>query len=96
MLDLLLKNLKNFYKLRPQRKITECFRLTPKGYVLLKHSNRYLEKEIKNWQAYLHEKDDEQPVKDIRKSSMTGHPCGDEEFIQRIEELLSRKLRALS
>jgi hypothetical protein len=26
----------------PQRQITECLRLTPKGYTFLKHSNRYL------------------------------------------------------
>ncbi|MDY6843510.1 MAG: transposase, partial [Thermodesulfobacteriota bacterium] len=55
----------------------------------------YLEKEIRDWQVYLDERDDEQLVRDIRKSSMTGRPCGDVKFIQSIEGLLGRRLLAL-
>ena len=55
----------------------------------------YLKEEIKDWQVYLGERNDEQLVKDIRKSSMTCRPCGDDEFIQSIEGLLCRKLLAL-
>ena len=54
----------------------------------------YLKEEIKDWQVYLSKKDDEQLVKDIRNSLMTGRPCGDDEFIQSIEGLLDRKLPA--
>jgi len=54
----------------------------------------YLEQEIKDWQVYLGERDDEQLGKDKMKSSMTGRPCGDDEFIRSIEGLLGRKLKS--
>ena len=55
----------------------------------------YLDKEIRDWQVYLDKREDEQLVRDIRQGSMTGRPCGDDEFIQSIEGLLGRKLPAL-
>lgn len=54
----------------------------------------HLEKEIKNWSTYLMEKDDIQQIEDIRKNSLTGRPCGDDVFIETIEGLLGRKLKA--
>jgi putative transposase len=55
----------------------------------------YLEKELKNWLEYLKQKEDNQFVDDIRKSSMSGRPCGDESFIGKMEGLLNRRLHAL-
>ena len=40
-------------------------------------------------------REDEQLVKDLRKSSMPGRLCSDDEFIQSIEGLLGRRLLAL-
>ena len=55
----------------------------------------YLEKEIKDWKAYLMENDDKILIDNIRTNTKTGRPCGDEIFIQNIEKLLSRRLNAL-
>lgn len=55
----------------------------------------HLEAEIKNWLLFLKEKDDDQVIEDIRKNSLTGRPCGDDTFIQTIEGLLGRKLKAM-
>ena len=55
----------------------------------------YLEKEIEDWQEYLREKEDEQIIRDIRKCSMTGRPCGDDRFMKKLERLFGRRLRAL-
>jgi hypothetical protein len=53
-----------------------------------------LEGEIKGWEAYLEEKDDNKVIDAIRKSSLTGRPCGDDGFMRRIEGILNRELRA--
>jgi putative transposase len=45
----------------------------------------YLEKEIEDWLEYLREKEDEQIIRNIRKCSMTGRPCGDDRFMKRLE-----------
>ena len=47
----------------------------------------YLEKEIEDWLEYLREKEDEQIIRNIRKRSMTGRPCGDDRFMKKLEKL---------
>jgi putative transposase len=54
----------------------------------------HLEEEIKGWGAYLREKEDNLIIESIRKNSLTGRPCGDDRFIQTIEGLLGRELKA--
>jgi putative transposase len=55
----------------------------------------YLVKEIEDWLEYLREKEDEQIIRNIRKSSMTGRPCGNDRFMKKLERLFGRKLKAL-
>ncbi len=55
----------------------------------------YLEKEIEDWLEYLIEKEDEQIIRNVRKCSMTGRPCGDDRFMKKLERLFGRRLRAL-
>ncbi len=55
----------------------------------------YLVKEIKDWLSYLMEKEDKVLIDNIRSSTRTGRPCGDEVFIKKIENLLGRRLNAL-
>jgi putative transposase len=55
----------------------------------------YLVREISDWRAYLAEKGEELLVRRIRKNIRTGRPCGDEEFVRRLEELLHRRLSPL-
>ncbi len=54
-----------------------------------------LNAEIEDWSEYLREKDDEQIIKNIKKCSMTGRPCGDDRFITKFEKLLGRRIKAL-
>ncbi len=56
----------------------------------------FLEDEIKDWLAYLKENEDNELVEGIRKNSMSGRPCGNDDFIQVIERILGRRLRAMS
>lgn len=56
----------------------------------------YLKKEIKDWLVFLKEKDSNQLIEDIRKNSLTGRPCGNDTFIQSIEGILGRKLKAMT
>lgn len=55
----------------------------------------YIVERIKDWSAYLREKEDTVLVEDIRQSTKTGRPCGDDRFLMEMEELLQRKLTAL-
>ncbi|MEW6002823.1 MAG: transposase [Nitrospirota bacterium] len=55
----------------------------------------YLINEIDNWMEYLAEKDDVAMIDNIRLSTKTGRPCGDEYFIKAVEGLLERRLMAL-
>ncbi len=55
----------------------------------------YLESDIKDWPAYLKETDDNILVESIRRNSMTGRPCGDDGFIEKIEGIVGRQLKAL-
>lgn len=55
----------------------------------------YIAEEIKDWALYLREKEESPLVANIRHNTKTGRPCGDDGFMQRIEELLGRRLVAL-
>ncbi len=55
----------------------------------------YLLEEIDNWKKYLRDKEDKALIKDIRKGTMTGRPCGSESFIQKLEKRFNRQLKAL-
>ena len=56
---------------------------------------RYLTKEIDDWAAYLLTNDDDELINNIRNNMKTGRPCGDDGFIEKIESLLDRRLKAL-
>jgi len=61
---------------------------------LLSH-DCFLVEEIEDWLKYLQEKEDEQIIRNIKKCSMTGRPCGDDSFVKKLEKYLGRRLRAL-
>jgi len=54
----------------------------------------YVLKKIKDWSAYLREKEDVYVIDAIRQNTRTGRPCGDDRFAQKIEKLLGRRLAA--
>ncbi len=56
----------------------------------------YLVESIDDWSTYLREKEDAVLIGDIRNSTKTGRPCGDDSFIEKIEKRLGRKLAAFS
>ena len=55
----------------------------------------YVVKEIKDWSAYLGEKEDSTLVHEIRQNTKTGRPCGGDVFLRKLEKLLGRRLGAL-
>lgn len=55
----------------------------------------YLVKEIKDWVAYLEEKDDAGTTKALKENTKVGRPCGDKQFIRKIEQAIGRRLVAL-
>ena len=55
----------------------------------------YIVERIKVWSSYLREKEEAALVEEIRKNTKTGRPCGDDEFILRLEGLTGRRLSAL-
>ena len=55
----------------------------------------YLMSKIKDWAAYLEERDNIALVQTIRANTRIGRPCGDERFIKKIEGLLGRRLGAM-
>jgi putative transposase len=55
----------------------------------------YLLEEISDWRRYLQEEEDGNLVNEIRKCSLTGRPCGDEAFIEMLEQRFSRRLKPL-
>jgi len=55
----------------------------------------YLFKKVKDWSAYLREKEAVSLIDAIRQNTRTGRPCGDDRFAQKIEKLLGRRLAAL-
>lgn len=62
---------------------------------LILSDNCYLEREIRDWIGYLRGEEDKQLIENIRKNSMTGRPCGDDIFIELMEGVIGRRLRAL-
>ena len=57
--------------------------------------NCFLQQEIRNWRKFLCAREDTAMAQEIRKSSMTGRPCGDESFIKKLEKRFGRRLKAL-
>ncbi len=55
----------------------------------------FLEDEIKDCLEYLKENEDKELVEGIRKNSLSGRPCGSDGFIQIIESIVGRRLRAM-
>ncbi|MDO8127751.1 MAG: transposase [Candidatus Brocadiales bacterium] len=55
----------------------------------------YMVEKIKDWSAYLMEKEETSLVDAIRQNTKTGRPCGDNVFMRRVEAVLGRKLAAL-
>jgi len=55
----------------------------------------YLLEKIKDWSAYLEEREDVALVEALRRNTLTGRPCGNDAFVLKIEEMLNRKLIAL-
>lgn len=56
----------------------------------------YVFERIKDWHAYLREKEDHSLIEAIRQNTKTGRPCGNDKFMSKIERLLGRRLAALS
>jgi len=50
---------------------------------------------IKDWAAYLLDKEDDAVITAIRQHTKTGRPCGDEVFRAKIEETLGRRLESM-
>ena len=51
--------------------------------------------QIQDWLGYLEEREDDAMVNAIRSNSRTGRPCGDEGFVQTIEGVVGRRLKAM-
>jgi putative transposase len=60
--------------------------------VLLSGGGPFVQGEVSDWGAWLHESLDDETVKRIRLSTQTGRPCGDKSFIEGFEEKLERLL----
>jgi putative transposase len=56
----------------------------------------YLKNDIRDWLGYLKEQEEKELITDIRKNTMTGRPCGNELFIDNMESMVGRRLKALS
>jgi putative transposase len=56
----------------------------------------YLTEEILDWKNYLREKEDEAFIKNIRKNAITGRPCGEKSFIEKLEKMFGYRLQAVS
>lgn len=55
----------------------------------------HLVKEIDDWLAYLlKQEDNKQEIKKLKQSTRVGYPCGDENFIRKLEGLFGKRLRA--
>ena len=53
-----------------------------------------LDTDIKDWEVYLREANNESLVESIRKNGLTGRPCGDDGFISKLEDILDRELKS--
>ena len=52
----------------------------------------YIVDRIKDWTAYLKEKEDNSLTDAIRQNTKNGRPCGDEAFTKKIEKMIGRQL----
>ncbi len=57
--------------------------------------NCFLTEEISDWAHYLDEKEDETILRDIRKETLAGRPCGDTVFIEKLEQKFGCRLQAI-
>jgi len=55
----------------------------------------YLIESVKDWTAYLEQKEDSRLIDAIRQNTRTGRPCGDDGFVHRLEGLLERSLNPM-
>ncbi len=65
------------------------FRINKVSNKLL-HPNCYLTKEIANWREYLLQAADKKVLEELRTSTRTGRPAGNEGFTKQIEVMLGR------
>jgi putative transposase len=56
-------------------------------------SDNFMCDQIKNWDEYLSEEEDERELKLFQKHSRVGRPLGDEDFVKSLEKLTGRILR---
>jgi len=56
-------------------------------------SSFFMIDQIKDWRAYLQEKESEEDLEKIRKNQSSGHPLGSERFYNQIEKLTGLKLK---
>ena len=66
------------------------------GEITVERIEKYTDITEEKWKNILSEKEDEEIMKAIRKNSLTGRPTGKEIFIEKLENNLDRRLRALS
>ena len=50
---------------------------------------------VKDWSLYLNEDIDKSIEEEIKRNTLTGRPCGTEGFVEKLEKVLGRRLRAL-
>jgi putative transposase len=53
-------------------------------------------RDIKNWRKYLREKGDEEIIRSIKTDTSTGRPCGNNKFVEELEEKTGLRLRPLA
>lgn len=51
--------------------------------------------QIEDWESYLMQRDDEEVIKRIRANTLTGRPLGSEAFVDNLEKIFNRRLKAL-
>ena len=55
----------------------------------------YLTEQIEDWLLYLEGREDDVMVNTIRSNTKTGRPSGDDGFIQIVEGIVGRRLKAM-
>lgn len=55
----------------------------------------FLLNEIKDWQAFLIEQNDQSSISRVRSHLRTGRPAGNPEFVQTLEKMMGRHLKPL-
>jgi putative transposase len=66
-----------------------------KGSDPLLSEDFYLGEEIKDWKDYLREKDKKAHIENIVKSMQSGRPCGDKDFMEKVEQTIGKSLKVL-